>query len=97
MIRASESMTDACMSQTNNASSPLVRALALLLFPLGVLALIGTFFLWRAGDIGLPTLLSSLAGIFLLFYLGAYMIYSARKRSQNLPERMNRLTESYEV
>jgi len=72
------------VSETKSASPLLVKAIALLVFPLGVLALAGTLLLWRAGDIDLPTLLSSLVALSLFFYLGiraiASVIHSPKKR-----------------
>ena len=71
------------MSETKSASSLLVKALALLVFSLGVLAIVGTLILWRAGDIDLPTLLSSLVAISLLFYLGIRAIISVTRSPKN--------------
>lgn len=64
------------MSETKSASSLLLKALALLVFPLGVLAIVGTLLLWTAGDIDLLTLLSSLVALSLFFYLGIRAIIS---------------------
>jgi len=70
------------MSETKSASSLLVKALALLVFPLGVLALVGTLLLWRAGDMDLPTLLSSFVALSLFFYLGIRAIVSVTHTSK---------------
>jgi len=68
------------MSKTKKETPSLAKALAILLFILGPLALLGTLISWTTGSIDLPQLLGSLVAIALLFYLGASLIFSARTR-----------------
>jgi len=80
------------MSTTKKEHPSLTKALGILLLTLAALALLGTFISWTTGSIDLPTLISSLIAIALIFYLCTHLLHSAKAGSQKTPERTTQPT-----